>query len=273
LRPYYEQDETPNGLRFTSILVTRIDHDSNLVDDVGEVVLATPRIFNNCQGHAAVVSNSKSPVGIVVLVLLLSFAFKKKEGKRRLSLYLGVCKGEVTFFFRRHEIPKRIVMKRVLALLAFGLSQQQHVSMAFAPAVVHARKAREVLQSSRDEEIIKLEEQLRKLKEESTDEKPSDDDVSAAAFAAVADQRILEKVKGKDMLLSERELFDVNIVEDEKSGGSVVQKILIGVVALVFLGVFAQIPLGQEEYTKYSVGTTQSRTIDLGDLNTNAPRP
>jgi hypothetical protein len=164
-------------------------------------------------------------------------------------------------------------MKRVLAILLLGLSEEQRVGLAFAPAVSHARKARVALHSSRDEEIIKLEEQLRKLKDESTDEEPSDDGMSAAAFASVSDRRILEKVKGKDMLLSERELYDVNIVKDETSGGSVVQNILIGVAALVFFAVFAQIPVGQEDYQKYSVGTTQSRTIDLGDLNTDAARP
>ena len=158
---------------------------------------------------------------------------------------------------------------------------------AFAPIAPSARRrlTTPLGASSREEEIAKLEEQLRKLREEQQEESTSndgdDDDDKYQMYKREISQvesRILEKVKGKDMILSERDLYDGNIMEEEDQSAqssNIVPNILAAVAALVFLGIFSQIPIGQEDLSKYSVSptTSTSRTIDLGDLNTDAPRP
>lgn len=129
-----------------------------------------------------------------------------------------------------------------------------------------------IFSSSREEEIAQLEEQLRRLKEEQGE---SDEKEAVKSKLAEVDPRVLEKVQGKDMILTEQALYDGNFVEDQSTeGGNIVQTALAAVVAVVFLIFFAQIPIGQEDYSKYSASpSATSRTIDLGDLNTDAPKP
>lgn len=183
-------------------------------------------------------------------------------------------------------------MKSFLPLLIVVLVLSQRTT-AFAltspsvprNAVVSRRPSRtttSVSASSREEEIAKLEEQLRKLREEEADGSSSAsstatrDDATLNSEIDAVERRILEKVQGKDMILSEQELYDGNIVKEESSeGGNMVQTILTAVAAIVVLGIFSQIPMGDEGLSKYSAqaGPTVSRTIDLGDLNTDTPSP
>jgi hypothetical protein len=90
-----------------------------------------------------------------------------------------------------------------------------------------------------------------------------------------ADQRTLERVRGKDMLLSEQELIEAQIMEkQDDSDGNIVPKVAAALGLAVALLLFAQIPVGQEDYQKYSVsGSSTVRTIDLGDLNRDVSRP
>ena len=172
-------------------------------------------------------------------------------------------------------------MKCLLSVVVIlALSQQ---AIAFAPsrrisAVPKAAVTTTVVfAGNREEEIAKLEEQLRRLREEEANSPTATkSDVSYDGKINAVEQRLLEKVKGKDMILSERELYDDNIMEDQSTeGGSIVQNILIAVAAVVVLGIFSQIPIGDDGLSKYSAqaGPTVSRSIDLGDLNTDAPRP
>jgi biopolymer transport protein ExbD len=136
------------------------------------------------------------------------------------------------------------------------------------------RRSSRLSNSSRDEEIAKLEEQLRQLRVDAPD-----DVVAPAAESTksekeiVAVQRILEKVKGKDMLLSERELVDQELFLNEggesEGGGGVVPAVLAALGAAVFLFFFSQIPVGQDDWSRYSTtsGPTTSTRIDLGDMN------
>jgi hypothetical protein len=128
--------------------------------------------------------------------------------------------------------------------------------------------------SSKDDEIAKLEEQLRQLR----DDAPADDKVVAAVESTksekeiIAVQRILEKVKGKDMLLSERELVDQDLFLNQgldEAGGSPLPAVLAALGAAVFLFFFSQIPVGQDDWGRYSTtsGPTTSTRIDLGDMN------
>lgn len=134
------------------------------------------------------------------------------------------------------------------------------------------------LSSSREEEIAKLEEQLRQLKKGDTSEGAMDNSKSILdedLRKYVADERVLEKIRGKDMLLSESDLIEAQILDND-AGTSVDGKLVpvLATLALaVFLFFFAQIPVGQEDLSRYSVtGTTASKTIDLGDMNPNRPQ-
>jgi hypothetical protein len=128
------------------------------------------------------------------------------------------------------------------------------------------------LSSSRDEEIAKLEEQLRQLRVDAPDDAVAAAESTEAEKEIVAVQkRILEKVKGKDMLLSERELVDKDLFlnQGESEGGGVLPAVLAALGAAVFLFFFSQIPVGQDDWSRYSTtsGPTTSTRIDLGDLN------
>ena len=58
------------------------------------------------------------------------------------------------------------------------------------------------------------------------------------------------------------------------SGGNVVFQAVGAVAGLVLLLAFAQIPVGQEGLAQYSAtGSSNVKTIDLGDLNAEAPKP
>lgn len=129
------------------------------------------------------------------------------------------------------------------------------------------------LHGSREEEIARLEETLRKLREEEGLSSEKDD-----VTMTVEEQKIsrrLEMVKGKDMLLSESELIGDGIVENaggESSNGLL--SVAAAVVGLVLLVAFSQVPVGQESLSQYSAtGSSTLKTIDLGDLNADAPKP
>ena len=130
------------------------------------------------------------------------------------------------------------------------------------------------LGSNRDEEIAKLEEQLRKLKEDgdvgTLEKAKSMSDEDPRKY--VADERVLERIRGKDMLLSESDLIEAQILDDdnETSVGGSLTPVLAAAALAVFLYFFAQVPVGQEDLSRYSVtGTPTSKTIDLGDMNPN----
>ncbi|GAX27242.1 hypothetical protein FisN_13Lu202 [Fistulifera solaris] len=134
------------------------------------------------------------------------------------------------------------------------------------------------LSSSREEEIARLEEQLRKLKEgdvsEGTVKKiKSKTDEELQKYAV--DERVLEKIRGKDMLLSESDLIEAQILDknEETSVGGKLVPVFATVAMAVFLFFFAQVPVGQEDLSRYSVtGNAASKTIDLGDMNPNRPQ-
>lgn len=141
-----------------------------------------------------------------------------------------------------------------------------------------SRTARFKLNGSREEEIAKLEEQLRRLKEEDVSNEIAEKtktmtDEELQKF--VADERVLERIRGKDMLLSESDLIEAQILEKDLDGGGEgkLVPVLATVLLAVFLFFFAQVPVGQEDLSRYSVtGSTASKTIDLGDMNPNKPQ-
>jgi hypothetical protein len=126
--------------------------------------------------------------------------------------------------------------------------------------------------SSREEEIARLEKQLRELREQEDEKKIIGDSTTTQKLTREEAEisRRLEKIQGKEMLLSERELLSDGIVEEEgesSRGGSLVG--VIGtIVAVVAVIAFSQIPVGRENLARYSAtGSSAIKTIDLGDIN------
>jgi|UniRef100_A0A8J9TFS3 hypothetical protein len=155
-------------------------------------------------------------------------------------------------------------------LFVFAFLCLSTVSSFTIPVRHSDQRAVLVLAGTKEDEIAALEEKLRRLKEDE-DQKMKEEDLNVFA----ADQRTLERVRGKDMLLSEQELIEAQIMEKQDgSDGNIVPKVAAALGLAVALLLFAQIPVGQEDYQKYSVsGSSTVRTIDLGDLNRDVSRP
>lgn len=119
---------------------------------------------------------------------------------------------------------------------------------------------------SKDDEIAELEARLRELREAPPDE--------VTEKQIQLDERTLEKVRGKDMLLSEAELVEARILEaDGGEGSNPLAAIVPAAIGLIAVLLFSQIPIGEEGLSKYSsYGTPPKQTIDLGDLNTDVSR-
>ena len=119
---------------------------------------------------------------------------------------------------------------------------------------------------SKEEEIARLEDQLLRLKEEEDGAEKTF--LEANNERTTARARKLEKMQGKEMILSEQELYDGGFVEEENSGGGNIAGLVGAVLAVVGIIAFAQIPIGQENLSRYSAtGSAIIKTIDLGDLN------
>lgn len=141
------------------------------------------------------------------------------------------------------------------------------------------RAATSVRFGSKEEEIAKLEDQLRQLRdgaaiveEEGTAKNDIENQMTLKEFDAA--RRKLEKMKGKDMLLSEQELISGGIVDGSTNDNSRGILGIVGVVAaLLGLLLFAQVPVGQDELARYSAtGSSTIKSIDLGDLNPDTNR-
>jgi hypothetical protein len=137
-----------------------------------------------------------------------------------------------------------------------------------------------LLASAKKDEIARLEEEIRKLREEASTESLDVEESAESAFAAARalsdKKRLLAQVKGKDMLLTEGALIKENILEDESSTSTVgLLPAILGAFLAVGVIAFSQLPVGQEELSRYSVqsGPTVSTKIDLGDINPDQPRP
>lgn len=118
------------------------------------------------------------------------------------------------------------------------------------------------LAASKEDEIRALEEKLQRLKEEAVEEEET---------AVVVEEE--ENVVTLNDQAVYTELLTEQWKEDEvaSEGGGALKSVatafaVIGV--LVGLALFSQVPVGQEDLSRYSVTpTTTNRQIDLGDLN------
>lgn len=153
-----------------------------------------------------------------------------------------------------------------LFLVLADLECASSFHLMLRPIATPAKNMR--LSSGRDEEVSRLEEQIRRLREE---EEQIDDEIEEMEQEEAAATRSinLQKVSGKDMLLTEGALIDQKIIENEPVSSASVLSTAVGLVlGIAFLIVFSQFPLGQDELSRYSAtGSSIIKTIDLGDLN------
>mmetsp|Transcript_92335 Transcript_92335/g.258054 ORF Transcript_92335/g.258054 Transcript_92335/m.258054 type:complete len:164 (-) Transcript_92335:230-721(-) len=114
---------------------------------------------------------------------------------------------------------------------------------------------------SKEEEIAKLEEQLKRLKKEKETV-----EVPVSAPTATDDAGELEGTP-IGMFLTEQWKEQEANADSESSGGGIMN-VLIAVGFALVVVLFSQIPIGQEDLSKYSVGSSPTaEQIDLGDLN------
>jgi hypothetical protein len=132
------------------------------------------------------------------------------------------------------------------------------------PSSLASRRQGTALFNQNEEEIAKLEEQLKNLRNEKVvvEDKPAE----ASAAASPED----EEEGGMEMFLTEqwKEEKGKRAAKKEESNRSGLIAILGVVGVVVAVAIFSQIPIGQEDLSKYSVGSNpSSKMIDLGDLN------
>jgi hypothetical protein len=173
-----------------------------------------------------------------------------------------------------------ILLQVLLSASAFSLVpsrlQPQPSARIGCGGAFRYKAAGRSLYGTRDDEIAELEAQLRQLRESEKDTtnastSEGDDDKLTVQEFEVAKRR-LEKMKGKDMLLTEQYLISGGLV-DKESQGSNLLGIVGAVVAIVFVLLFSQVPIGQEDLARYSAtGSSNLKSIDLGDLNPDAKR-
>jgi hypothetical protein len=136
---------------------------------------------------------------------------------------------------------------------------------------------------NKDEEIARLQDQIRRIKEEQEREQAvaleaAETETPSRNYDGrqLVDKRSneLERVRGKDMPFSEGDLISANIISnDDGEESSLMQRlpaVLLAIGAFVLLIGFAQVPVGQEDLSRYSAAPL-TQTIDLGDLNPDRP--
>mmetsp|Transcript_44362 Transcript_44362/g.53607 ORF Transcript_44362/g.53607 Transcript_44362/m.53607 type:complete len:199 (+) Transcript_44362:134-730(+) len=127
------------------------------------------------------------------------------------------------------------------------------------------RRFTTIVRSSKDDEIAALEEKIRQLKRDAAQETSNEDDDDDGKSASTAVTLTPEEMEPFEEMLTEK--WKEVPSNDENGGGGNVLVTVAGVLAaVVALALFSQVPVGQENYDKYS-SATPSTSIDLGDLN------
>jgi hypothetical protein len=110
-------------------------------------------------------------------------------------------------------------------------------------------------------EIAALEERLRKLKEQGGKIMP--------AIIADPEEDLPEGESEDSVMFSERwkEAKDGYLTKQKESSKEGIGKVGLVLGFIVLLGVFSQVPIGEENLLKYQAVKGDSSRIDLGDLN------
>jgi hypothetical protein len=118
-----------------------------------------------------------------------------------------------------------------------------------------------LLFDSKEEEIAQLEEQLKKLKEEKS---TAQEKVAVAPKVDNAQPEEEQEEVPDNVFLSER--WKEEETSSEGGGGGLTT--ILGAIGLaVVLAFFSQVPVGQEDLSRYSAIKAPTSQIDLGDLN------
>jgi hypothetical protein len=118
------------------------------------------------------------------------------------------------------------------------------------------------LASSKEDEIRELEERLQRLKEESAKEQVTSNTEEEEEVVALNEQAIYTELLTEQWKESE--------ADDSQEGGIMKSAavVLATIGLLVGLALFSQVPVGQEDFSRYSTPTqATTNKIDLGDLN------
>jgi hypothetical protein len=144
-------------------------------------------------------------------------------------------------------------------------------STARVPTILFGETSRGA--GDKDNEIAQLEAQLRRLKEE----KEAEDNAAAASIGkttisslgldSINDGPSAEEVPIAMFLSEGWKEKEATQGESDGGGGGILTSVLGAVALAVFLAVFSQVPIGQEDLSKYSVIRAPSQQIDLGDLS------
>jgi hypothetical protein len=119
------------------------------------------------------------------------------------------------------------------------------------------------LAANKDDEIAELEKKLQQLKEAAVEEE------KVAAAVLGDDEEIPVNAPNQleePMLEMLSESWKETDPSQSSEDGGVLLPIIGAVLAVVFLVGFSQVPVGQQDLSKYSAVKTSSQ-IDLGDLN------
>ncbi|CAB9513005.1 expressed unknown protein [Seminavis robusta] len=136
------------------------------------------------------------------------------------------------------------------------------------------RRQTSLLRSSKDEEIAKLEEQLRKLKEEE-EEPVVEEETEEPAIVVTSSDDFVGRGPAKRAVQPMEEMLSEawkdggsssSSVEETSEGGISIPAILASIAFVVFVGFFSQVPVGQDDLSKYQAIKTDT-SIDLGDIN------
>ena len=166
---------------------------------------------------------------------------------------------------------------------AYFSSKQTLQRQAFrssSPQLLRRLKGTTFLLSSKEEEIAKLEEQLKKLKEEAQAEDANDeqrqlqesDEATPTTGLSSADYVGRGPAKRpvtpmEEMVTEAWKAEQVAAEEEQEEGGGILPKIVGSIAVVLFLAIFSQAPMGQEDLSKYQGVKGPTTQIDLGDLN------
>mmetsp|Transcript_18583 Transcript_18583/g.25783 ORF Transcript_18583/g.25783 Transcript_18583/m.25783 type:complete len:199 (-) Transcript_18583:143-739(-) len=159
----------------------------------------------------------------------------------------------------------------------FGIPQQKQTQINVFTHKT-APTSTSLCASSKEDEIAALEEQLQRLKEEASKEEEDGEELveesSTSSAAGVIDRKSMNDELMPEMLTEQwKESNSAAGEEDSESGGlmQTVTSLVGGLALLAGVLAFSQVPVGQEDFNKYSAGKAGGSKIDLGDINTVRP--
>jgi hypothetical protein len=158
-----------------------------------------------------------------------------------------------------------LLLSAVLGAKAFTGLPLRHTTASTSSRLATTR----LLDKARDDEIAKLEAKIRKMQEEDTgNEEGEEMQGQVESREKLVSMRLLENSSRaqKDMMLSEGDLVKAGLMEQGSGGGNIIPAALAAVGVGVLLLLFSQVPVGQEDLSRYSASASVT-TIDLGDIN------